>query len=110
MKKEIKEIPKFENKPPHLFGTYYTFFFIDGVLYGQEHSTMKYYQIDLENFRDVFNKLFDLRDILYLKEGFVDRSLNTVIFSPLDKFEINIEEFSFERGEIQKIHKFLNTL
>lgn len=70
----------------------------DSTFYIYERSNMVLFKVtDYKGLFKLLLKIYDLREDLYIREGFYDKSLNTTIYGQLSKFEINVDEVIYTK-------------
>jgi hypothetical protein len=70
-----------------------------------DNNTLTYYRADGITLMQIGKALDDLVRIgLYLKEGFVDRSLNTEVYARIDKFKMTYQHLEFTYKEMSELH------
>lgn len=67
-------------------------YMVDGEFFVFNQSKVKSYKLINNDFWTLCDKILDLGDELFIKEGFYDKSLNTEIFGQFKNFEINIDD------------------
>jgi len=104
--KEFKEsCPKGIDLNLYIYGSFWSGTKKDGQFIFRDHVSMNCYSVSLEHLKEVYDSLcFLVKSEVFIKAGFYDRSLNTVIYDPIDKKEFIFGPFTFETlDELRKI-------
>lgn len=85
-------------------------FIVANKVYLKDSISMGSFTFDTHEFCETFKAIDLLKDVLYLREGFVDKSMNTDIYSPLKKFALSIGDLNTNYEGLKKIYDKINEI